>query len=408
MKVTKDDKIIKYCIYVVLTAIVVYCSIAIINNFSKIIEVIYSTATTIFHLLDPLFIGLVIAYLLYPMVHFIESMIGKNKFLKDKIFNKKESRRIMGILLTYIFVIAMVSGIIVGIYVMIGGQISHNTTIANVISYISNYLMSSTISVDTIQKKLDSFNIQLPGNFDAKLVDILNYIQSYIVKSLGSLTTSIIAFASNLLSFFISIILSIYLIKDAEYFMELWNKFYYMIFRKSKAGKTIHNAFHVINATFSNYIKGQFLDAFFVGILSIIVLSLIGVDYAIIIGIISGICNMIPYVGPIIGTVLAALVGLLSGKPIMVLWAVLGMQLVQQIDNNLLAPKIVGDSVGLHPVFTMLAILIGGNVAGILGMLIAVPITASVKVLFSEWYNHNIDYESESPKKESESITDKK
>ena len=138
--------------------------------------------------------------------------------------------------------------------------------------------------------------------------------------------------------------------------------------------------------TFRRYIRGQLLEAAIVGLLSAVVLYLIGIDYAIMIGVISGICNMIPYIGPIAGTVLAVLIALLSGQPLLALWATAGMILVQQIDNNLLAPKIVGDSVGLHPVFTMLAIVIGGNVGGLVGMLTAVPVTASVKILLNRWY----------------------
>ena len=129
-----------------------------------------------------------------------------------------------------------------------------------------------------------------------------------------------------------------------------------------------------------------------VGVLSAIVLYFIGIDYALMIGIISGICNMIPYVGPVAGTVLAVIMALLSGQPIMALWAIVGMIGVQQVDNNLLAPKIVGDSVGLHPVFIMLAIIIGGNVGGLLGMLTAVPVAASVKILLSKWYANHMEH----------------
>ena len=95
---------------------------------------------------------------------------------------------------------------------------------------------------------------------------------------------------------------------------------------------------------------------------------------------------MIPYVGPIVGTVLAAIMGLLSGRPIKIIYAIIAMLIVQQIDNNLLAPKIVGESVGLHAVFTMLAIIIGGNTFGLIGMLIAVPLAASFRILFNLWY----------------------
>ena len=112
-----------------------------------------------------------------------------------------------------------------------------------------------------------------------------------------------------------------------------------------------------------------------------------------VIGIIAGICNLIPYVGPIVGTVLAAIMGLLSGRPIKVLYAIIAMLIVQQVDNNFLAPKIVGNSVGLHPVFTMMAILIGGNIGGLFGMLLAVPIVASIRVLFNMWYEKYITIE---------------
>ena len=135
---------------------------------------------------------------------------------------------------------------------------------------------------------------------------------------------------------------------------------------------------------------GEYKEAFFVGVLSAIALEIVGIDYAFIIGVIAGICNMIPYVGPIVGTILAAIMGLLSGNPLKILYAIISMLVVQQIDNNLLAPKIVGDSVGLHPVFTMMAILIGGNIGGLFGMLLSVPIAASFRVLFNNWYDSYI------------------
>ena len=140
------------------------------------------------------------------------------------------------------------------------------------------------------------------------------------------------------------------------------------------------------NTTFTNYIRGQLLEAFFVGLLSTIALTLLDVDYAIVIGALAGITNMIPYVGPFIGTVLAGIMALLSGNFLLVLWVIIAMQVVQQIDNNFLQPKIIGESVELHAVFTMVAIIVGGDIAGLIGMLIAVPIFASAKKLISNWY----------------------
>jgi predicted PurR-regulated permease PerM len=338
-------------------------------------------------LLKPLIIALIIAYLLHPATRKLESVLTKHK-----IFKKSDSRKVLSITVVYITVISLFVALICGIYIMIGGQLSRNTSISNVVGYITNYLTSNQLTTTMIQEKLDSLNIQVPENINNMVTKGITALQQYITSSIGGIANSVATFVSNILSFLISIILSIYLLKDSEYFKELWNKIFYLIFRKSKAGKVISECATIVDSNFSNYIRGQLLDAAIVGVLSAVALEIIGIDYAIIIGIISGICNMIPYIGPLVGTILAATMGLLSGEPIMILWAIIAMQVVQQIDNNLLAPKIVGDSVGLHPVFTMLAILIGGSLGGLIGMLIAVPVTASAKVLISKWYDSNIDY----------------
>lgn len=387
MKIDKDDKLFKYAVYVTLTAIAIYIALAIMGNIGAILSSAAKVLGVVLSLLKPLVIALIIAYLFHPATRKIESFLEKKK-----IFKKNDRRRVFSITVMYIAIIGLVIAMVCGIYIMIGGQISKNTTISNIVAYITDYMNNNQLSPDVIESKLNSLNIQLPENFNNIIAKVVTALQEYIATSIGSVASSVVTFASNLVSFFISLILSIYLLKDSEYFSELWNKIYYMFFRKGKTGKIISECATVVNATFASYIRGQLLDACIVGVLSATALTIIGVDYAIVIGVISGICNMIPYVGPLVGTVLAATMGLLSGRPIMILWAIIAMLIVQQIDNNLIAPKIVGDSVGLHPVFTMLVILIGGNVGGLVGMLIAVPLTASAKILISRWYNANVDY----------------
>jgi len=279
---------------------------------------------------------------------------------------------------------------------MIGGQLSHNTTITNMTQSISLYLSSSSFSSESINKTLDSLNSSLIDSIKPYIIDGINYLQQYIINNLGNMTYYIMSIGSSIATFFIALIISIYLLKDSEYFLNLWSKLYFLIFKKSTAGNKIIYIFEVLHDVFAKYIRGQLLEAFFVGALSAIALSIVGINYAFVIGIIAGICNMIPYVGPVVGTILAAIMGLLSGNPIKILYSIIAMLVVQQIDNNLLAPKIVGESVGLHAVFTMLAILIGGNVGGLVGMLLAVPIAASCKVLFGNWYENYMENQNNS------------
>ena len=372
MKIHFDKKLLKYSIYVTLTAIAIFTTIfSIIGNCLSLIK--------------PLLIAIIIAYLLFPLTRSIENFLRTNTIYKVK---KQGNRRMIAIISSYLLIIAIVLAIIWGIYFMIGGQLSKSTTLTNIINDISSYLNSNSFTTSSIKSTLENLNISFIDKLEPYIIQIVDTVQKYIINNLGLMTSNIMSIGSSIATFFISIIISIYILKDYEYFIGLWKKLYSLIFKDTVAGKKCSEIFSIINDVFSKFIRGQLLEGFCVGALSAIALSIARIDYAVVIGIIAGICNMIPYVGPIVGTILAAVMGLLSGSPIKVLYAIIAMLVVQQIDNNFLAPKIVGQSVGLHAVFTMMAILIGGNIGGLIGMLIAVPIAASIRVIFNKWYDN--------------------
>ncbi|MBP3916880.1 MULTISPECIES: AI-2E family transporter [unclassified Clostridium] len=383
MKIHFDKKLLKYSIYVTLTAIAIYLALTIMSNVGKIFTTTFNIIGAGLSLIKPLLIAIVIAYLLYPLTKFIENFLKTNNLYQIK---NKSTRRVIAIVLSYVSIIGIVLSLLWGIYFMIGGQLSKNTTITNIISDISSYLSTNSFSTSTIENTLKNLNIPFIDTLQPYIIQIVATLQKYIMINFGAMTSNIMSIGSSIASFFVAIIISIYILKDSEYFIRLWKKLYYLIFRESRVGNKIEEIFRLVHDVFSKFIRGQLLEAFFVGALSAIALSLVGIDYAIVIGLIAGICNMIPYVGPLVGTLLAAIMGLLSGRPIKVIYAIIAMLVVQQIDNNLLAPKIVGNSVGLHAVFTMMAIIIGGNVGGLLGMLLAVPVAASIRVLFNKWY----------------------
>lgn len=383
MKIHFDKNLLKYSLYVTLTAIAIYLALTIMSNIGTIFTTTFNIIGAGLSLIKPLLIAIVIAYLLYPLTKAIENFLRTNTLYKIK---NQSVRRIIAIVASYFLIIGIILALLWGIYFMIGGQLSKNTTITNIMSDISSYLNTNSFSTSSIENTLKNLNIPFIDNLQPYIIQIVDALQKYIMINLGTMTSNIMSIGSSIASFFIGIIISIYILKDSEYFIALWKKLYYLIFRESHAGKKILKTFRLINEVFSKFIRGQLLEAFCVGALSSIALSIVGIDYAIVIGLIAGICNMIPYVGPLVGTILAAVMGLLSGRPIKVIYAIISMLVVQQVDNNLLAPKIVGNSVGLHPVFTMMAILIGGNVGGLLGMLLAVPVAASIRVLFNKWY----------------------
>lgn len=387
MKFKIDKNLLKISSYVIFTAISIYISFQIISNLGSIFNWIFSTLYNIYTLIKPLIIASIIAYIFYPLTRFIENILKNNKIYSVK---NQSNRRIISIVSAYLLIIGIIIALICGIYFMIGGKLSQSTSLENIIEYIENYANNNTFNLVSVTESLEN-NLNLPfmDSLEPHIINLVTYIQNYIIENLGSLSSHIMSIGSSIVTFFIAFIISIYILKDSEYFLNLFKKLYYIVFRNSKAGYYTTNFFLIIHDSFSKFIRGQLLEACFVGILSAIALIIVGIDYAPVIGLISGICNMIPYVGPIAGTILAALMALLSGNFIKIIYSVIAMIIVQQIDNHLLAPKIVGDSVGLHAVFTMLAIIVGGNVGGLFGMLLAVPLTASFRIIFNLWYDKN-------------------
>lgn len=379
MKNNLDKPKLQFCGYVVLTAAAIYIVITVLNNIADIWTFAHNLLGTLISLLAPFLIAIAVAYLLWIPVRALDTKL-------KKIPNKYH--RGISVLTVYIILTAGVLGFFLLLYYMIGGKLSQIFSLNEIIDYITQYISQNQFDPSYIQHQLENLPIDetIRDALTSYISSIASTLQNIIFNSITGLFSSITSLVSNLFSMFICLVLSIYLLLDKEYFLELWNKIYFICFRESKIGRQLKNAGHIFNQTFADYIRGQLLEAFFVGVLATIALLLLDVDYAVIIGIIAGITNMIPYIGPLIGTVLAGIMALFKGDLLLVLWVVIAMQLVQQIDNNFLQPKIVGKSVELHAVFTMIAILVGGNIGGLFGMLTAVPIFASVKKLMGTWY----------------------
>ena len=148
------------------------------------------------------------------------------------------------------------------------------------------------------------------------------------------------------------------------------------------------NVLHKMDLQLGGYLRGQFIEAFVVGALAIFALWLLGIKYFILIGLFAGMANLIPYVGPVAGAVPAIVVALTNGANIEVIaYIILAFIIIQLIDNVVMQPLVLSKSVNLHPLVIVIAILIGGNFFGVLGMFLAVPAAGILKVTSSEIYN---------------------
>jgi predicted PurR-regulated permease PerM len=216
------------------------------------------------------------------------------------------------------------------------------------------------------------------------------------VQAIGSKTVTFISGAgSRVLDTILALVIAFYLLKEKVGFTQFGNRIL-EAFIPSRFTRKLKYFWEDADRVLSGYIRGQLIDALIMGTLIGISLAIIGIDFPIMIGIIAGIFNLIPYFGPVVGIAAAALMGLVSDHPIRALYAAITLMVLQQIDGAIIVPKVVGESVDLHPVAVLLSIVIAGSLFGIIGMLLAVPVTALLKLLFERYMNERLNKQKES------------
>ncbi|NLM13562.1 MAG: AI-2E family transporter [Epulopiscium sp.] len=380
MKLPWDKQYLKISFHVIFTLLVIFGMALIIQNIIPISVSLGLLISKLFSLLSPFFIGVVIAYLLDPLVELYQKNLVEPLYFKysnKKPISKKEDTRTISTLLTYITVISVI--LLVGL--LFSSSIGNNKSFKNVnnlVDSIRAYTQSFNNMVYNIQQKLDS--IGFLQEIEEAIQEFSGKLGSLVQSITGKLIDGITKAGNQVVNFAMSMVIAFYLLKDKAGFISLTNRLFNIILPE-RILKSAEHLWRDVDHVLSGYIRGQLTDSFIMGILIGISVAIIGIDFPIIIGIIAGIANIIPYFGPIIGMIPAALMGLISDNPMKALYAVITLLILQQIDGAIIAPKIVGESVDVHPVAIVVALAVGGSLFGILGMLLAVPTAAFLKLL---------------------------
>ncbi len=294
------------------------------------------------HALMPVFLGIVMAYIINPYVD----------YLQKKLF----SNRIFSILVAYLSIFTTVIFLIIGFANIIAGEI-RTGSLQNAISSLLNYYK--------------------------EYEDILNHYLGFYLKNID--IPSIIESISDIaLSTLIGLVISIYLLKDKHLFLLLINKSLHLLLPQKIHGIVREICFD-IDRVVSSFLRGVFVDSVIVSFFSSLVLFLAQLDFAIFIGCFAGISNIIPYFGPVIGMIPAGLIGFSEGGIPKALLTIGLLFAVQQIECNFLYPKIIGKSTGLHPLFVLISVSIAGYFGGLIWMILAVPIAGILNVFIKKW-----------------------
>lgn len=357
--------------------------IAIIVAFKTIDSVafIYNGINNLIALITPFLVAAFIAFLLFIPQRKLEKLFEKGKFK----FIKKHSRG-LSVLAVYIVALAIICLVINLVIPRIG------ESVIELAKNVPGYIDRGIEYFEGIGENNPLYKLNLADSLkNIKNFDFLNSIQDYLsINNVFMYLGKIVGTTGIILDIFISIVVSVYLLMDRTSIKQFLKKFCKAMFNEKVYGK-ISKYYHKFFDIFIGFLFAQIVDAVIVGIGSIIILSIMGVKYAFLLGLFIGLFNLIPYFGAIFAVVLSIIITIFSGGIIKALEAGLLIIVFQQIDSNVINPKIIGDSLNISPILVIASVTIGGHYFGVPGMFFGVPIASFLKVLIVDYIDKKIE-----------------
>ena len=363
--------------YAFLVVIVSALCILAVTNYTTVLNIIKNLLS----ILTPFIWGGCLAYILNPVLKTCERIL--NAIFKDRL--SRRARRTIGMLLTYIFAIALLAVLLQIILPQIIGSIKNLipqiTAWINTLPVILNDL-ATRYQLDINQLTQTQTITMIWNNIQTTITGFISDLTT-LIPQLFQLTTSLVG---SLLNVLIGIILSVYLLASKELFYAHAKKLGYALFPKRVMDKLLEIT-HTSNNIFTGFIVGKIVDSTIIGVLCFIVMALFNWPYAMLISVIVGVTNVIPYFGPFIGAIPSILLLLIIDPRTAVMFGIF-ILILQQLDGNIIGPKILGDSTGLSAFWVVFSITLFSAIMGPIGMLIGVPTFAVIYSLirdFAEW-----------------------
>ena len=353
--------------FTLLVAIVIVYKI--LDNFTGIGEWV----AELIKVIKPFLMAILLAYLLYIPARKIETLYRKNKVLSKKA-------RGLSIATTYILAILIIALLIKVLVPMLSdsiGELASNLPgyYDSAIKYIEELPEDNILKTEAVQnaiKKLQQIDI-------AKLLDLDN-LAMYLEKVIG--------IANGIFSAFVTIVVSIYILLERAEILKFVKRLNRSIFTEKKY-QAIDRYFENGNDIFFKYISGQIIDAIVVAIIMSVALTIMKVKYAVLLGFLIGVFNLIPYFGAIIAVIVACVITIFTGGFVQAIWVAVVLIIIQQIDANIINPKILRDALEISKILIIFAVTVGGAYFGVLGMFLGVPAIAVIKMMLDDYIERN-------------------
>lgn len=335
--------------------------------------------TLVNNTLFPIIIGFALAYLENPLLNFFEhyifTPIGGLFIKKDS--EKKKFSRAMGVIFTLALFILLVVG---GLYLVIPQVYQSLIKIVKEAPNYYNHVSEWIMSLDKKNSEVSQYLLLASERIYSQFIDYLNNdILPNMDKIVASITSGIVGGLKLMLNVILAVIISIYVLLEKEVLVAGGKKLVYSIFETNVANQVIRGI-RYMDQVFGGFISGKIIDSFIIGLICYIFMTIVQFDYAVLISIIIGVTNIIPYFGPFIGAIPSALILMMIDIKYGVIFAIF-ILILQQVDGNIIGPVILGDRLNLSSMWILFAILVGGGFFGVPGMILGAPCFACIYAL---------------------------
>lgn len=364
----KNKKTIGQMLTWFILAVALIAIYKVLDNFSEITNWIKNLVS----ILMPFLMGVLVAYLFYVPVKKVE-----NLYKKTKVLNKRARK--LSVLTVYLMALLVIV-ILINV----------------VLPAVSKSVVELTSNLPTYYENVMKFVEEVPEDWPIDKNDIqlafekiqkIDFAQFFSTDKLIEYIKGVVGIASTVFSVFVTIVMSIYILLERTEILRFFSDLSQAIF-KPETSKAIGKYFEKGNQIFFRFVYSQILDGIIVGIITSIAMLILGVKYAVLLGFMIGLFNIIPYFGAIIAVILAVIITIFTGGIGQAIWMAIVVIILQQIDANIINPRIVGSSLTISPILVIFAVTVGGAYFGVLGMFLAVPIIAVVKIIVIDY----IDY----------------
>lgn len=349
-----DLELTKKSLYIGCTIILSVVILMILYYSAGMWSVVWNLITAV---LSPLILGGVFCYLLVPMVNFWDS-----KF--QKLRKKEWNSRGLSVLISLLIVVAIISLIFTVIIWSMTKQLSKVN-----FGIIKTMFENAQTDAQTLIKEADAYFDKFGINISELGIGLTNFIKGI---------------AGGVSNMFFGLIVAIYFLLDGKRISRYWMNVGQAVFSE-KTRNSLMQLGREADRCFSGYIRGQAIDALIVGTISSLALIAVGMPYAFLVGMIIGVGNFIPYVGPILGYCSIIIINLTEYNPRMLLIGLAIVAVIMLFDGNVVNPKLLAGAIKVHPLLVVISLLAGGTLGGIVGMLVAVPSGAFIKLQFEKW-----------------------